>query len=138
MIDIKILDSPLDLADCINAVADDQCGAVVTFTGAVRNKTKNKTVLRLEFECYEAMALKEIGKIAQDIIRLYDIKSVSIHHRVGILQVGGIAVNIAVSAPHRQAAFDACSYAIDALKKTVPIWKKEIFEDGEQWVSAHA
>lgn len=138
MIDIKILNEPLDTAVCFAKATDKECGGLVTFTGTVRNKTTNKIVVRLEYECYQTMALKEIRKIAEDVIHLYGVKNISIHHRVGTLQVGDIAVNIAVSAPHREAAFDACRYAIDTLKKTVPIWKKEVFEDGETWVSAHA
>lgn len=138
MIDIKISNQALVIASCINTITDDECGGIVTFIGTVRNKTKGKEVLRLEYECYESMALKEMEKIAQDVIRLFNAKNISIHHRVGVLQVGEIAVIIVVNTPHREAAFDACRYAIDTLKQTVPIWKKEVFEDGEEWVSAHA
>jgi molybdopterin synthase catalytic subunit len=83
------------------------------------------------------MALKEMGKIADSLSQKWGILHVSIHHRVGVLEIGEIPVIIAVSTPHRQAAFEACQYAIDTLKETVPIWKKEIFEDGTVWVSAH-
>ena len=138
MIDIKILTGPLDTAACIATAADAECGGLVIFTGTVRNKTKEKRVLRLEYECYESMALKELRKIAEDCIHLFGVKNIVIHHRMGALHIGDNAVVIAVSAPHREAAFDACRYAIDTLKKTVPIWKKEVFEDGEEWVSAHA
>lgn len=137
MIDIKILNEPLDTVRCIGSVIDAECGGIATFTGVVRNKTNEQNVIRLEYECYEAMALKELKKIAEDVIRLWKVKNVVIHHRTGILSVGEIAVVIAVGAPHRDAAFDACRYTIDTLKQTVPIWKKEVFEDGEEWVAAH-
>lgn len=138
MIDVQITDTPLHILDCIHAVSDDRCGAVATFTGGVRNTTQNRKVIRLEYECYYAMALNEMEQLAALTIRKFDIQSISMHHRTGILKVGDIAVHIAVSAPHRAAAFAACQFAIDTLKQTVPIWKKEIFEDGEQWISAHA
>lgn len=138
MIEVKISDQPLNMTDGINTTADDTCGGLVIFTGIVRNKTKNKPVLRLEYECYEPMALKEMRKIAENAIQLFAVKNVCIHHRTGTLLTGDIAVIIAVNAPHREAAFDACRYTIDTLKQTVPIWKKEVFEDGEEWISAHA
>ncbi|MCF3110648.1 molybdenum cofactor biosynthesis protein MoaE [Niabella sp. CC-SYL272] len=138
MIEIKISGTTLNVLACMDATADDTCGGLVTFTGIVRNKTKEKTVTRLEYECYEPMALKEMQKIAENAIRLFAVKNVCIHHRTGVLGVGDIAVIIAVNAPHREAAFDACRYAIDTLKQKVPIWKKEVFEDGEEWVAAHA
>jgi molybdopterin synthase catalytic subunit len=138
MIEIEISDKALNMAACVDTAADDSCGGLVTFTGIVRNKTKDKTVVRLEYECYEPMALKEMRKIAEHAMQLFAVKNVCIHHRTGTLQVGDIAVIIAVNAPHRGAAFDACRYTIDTLKQVVPIWKKEVFEDGEVWVSAHA
>ena len=138
MIDVRILNEPLDIARCIGNATDVECGGIATFTGIVRNKTDEQKVVRLEYECYESMALKELKKIAEESIRLWKVQNVVIHHRTGILSVGEIAVVIAVGAPHRDAAFDACRYTIDTLKKTVPIWKKEIFENGEVWVLAHA
>ena len=94
-------------------------------------------MLRLEFEAYEPMALREMLKIAQQATVQSSVQKIALHHRTGILQIGEAAVVIAVSAPHRAAAFDACRYCIDTLKETVPIWKKEILEDGEVWVAAH-
>lgn len=114
-----------------------QCGGINVFIGTVRNETKGKKVLRLEFEAYEAMAIREMNKIAEDIFTKWPVLKLLIHHRTGILQVGELPVVIAVAAAHRNAAFDACKYAIDTLKQTVPIWKKEVFEDGEVWVAAH-
>lgn len=137
MTDIKILNEPLNAAACIAAVADDECGGTSVFMGTVRSKTDEKKVIRLEYECYSSMALKEMKKITEDAMRSWDVRNMIIHHRTGILYVGDIAVIIAVNAPHRNAAFNACSYAIDTLKKTVPVWKKEVFKDGEEWVSAY-
>ena len=137
MRDIQILDTPLTTKSCHDAVADPAAGGMVVFVGAVRNQTKGRKVVQLAFESYVPMALKEMGKIADTLSQKWGILHVSIHHRVGVLEIGEIPVIIAVSTPHRQAAFEACQYAIDTLKETVPIWKKEIFEDGTVWVSAH-
>lgn len=137
MINIKISDTPLDIPECINWAMSPQCGGIDMFIGTVRNITGKKIVTQLQFEAYEKMALSEMKKIAEQALQTWPVQKVLIHHRKGILQTGEIAVVIAVSAPHREAAFDACRYAIDTLKKTVPIWKKEIFEDGEVWVAAH-
>lgn len=137
MIDLKISSEPLDTATCIEKATDAECGGVVVFIGTVRNKTKERKVIRLEYECYESMALKEMKKIANNAIGLWKIKNVLIHHRTGILHIGDSAVVIVVNAPHREAAFDACRYAIDTLKNTVPIWKKEVYDDGEEWVASH-
>ena len=114
-----------------------ESGGIDVFIGAVRNATKGKAVTRLEFEAYETMALREMEKIAQQTLEKWPVQKILIHHRTGVLQIGEIPVIIAVSAAHRGAAFDACRYVIDTLKKTVPIWKKEFFEDGEVWVAAH-
>ncbi len=107
------------------------------FIGTVRNTTKGKAVVRLEFEAYESMALKEMQKIADKAHANWKLQRVLIHHRTGVLHIGEIPVIIDVSSAHRAAAFEACRFIIDTLKETVPIWKKEIFEDGEDWVAAH-
>lgn len=127
----------LDVAACYNFVTSPQSGGIDIFVGTVRNHTKERPVLRLEFEAYEKMALSELNKIADHLIAHHPVHKVAIHHRTGTLFPGEIAVIIAVAAAHRDAAFTACRHAIDTLKETVPIWKKEIFTDGEQWVSAH-
>ncbi len=137
MIDIKISPEPLDIQTCIERVTSPRCGGVNLFTGTVRSVTEDKKVLRLEYEAYESMALKEMRKIAEYILDKWSIENILIHHRTGILKTGEIAVVIAVAAPHRKDTFDACRYAIDTLKQTVPIWKKEVFADGEVWVGAH-
>jgi len=137
MRDIQILETALNAQSCHEAVADPAAGGIVVFVGAVRNQTKGRKVVQLAFESYVPMALKEMGKIADTLYQKWGILHLSIHHRVGVLEIGEIPVIIAVSTPHRQAAFEACQYAIDTLKETVTIWKKEIFEDGTVWVSAH-
>lgn len=137
MIDIQIKDTDLDQNECLQVVEDGAAGGTVVFVGTVRNQTKGKKVVKLEFEAFEPMAIKEMRKIAEEITDKWKALHVSIHHRIGSLDIKGVAVIIAVATPHRKAAFEACQYAIDTLKETVPIWKKEIFEDGEVWVAAH-
>lgn len=114
-----------------------ESGGIDVFIGTVRNATKGKTVLRLEFEAYEKMAIAEMKKIAVQVFERWPVQKLLLHHRTGVLTIGEAPVIIAVSAAHRNAAFEACRYIIDTLKQTVPIWKKEVFEDGEHWVSAH-
>lgn len=137
MIDIQIKETTLSSDECIQAVADPAAGGTTVFIGTVRDQTKGKKVVRLEFESYIPMAEKEMRKIADYIKEKWGALHVSMHHRVGVLDIGEVPVIIAVATPHRQAAFEACQHAIDTLKETVPIWKKEIFEDGEVWVAAH-
>ena len=137
MKDILITASPLQLDHCMSLVFNEAVGGIVNFVGTVRNQTNGKTVLKLEFEAYEKMALSEMNKIADKALQKFDIQSIVIHHRTGTLMIKEIPVIIIVSAPHRKAAFEACQFAIDTLKETVPIWKKEYFENGTQWVSAH-
>lgn len=137
MIDIQLLSTPLSIKACEAAVLTPEAGGTVVFIGTVRNKTRSKTVTRLEFEAYAPMAISEMRKIAEQAIEKFNVLKIAIHHHVGILDIGGIPVVIAVSAAHRGAAFEACEYCIDTLKETVPIWKKEVFEDGEVWVAAH-
>ena len=136
-IEIKLLDRPLAPESCISFVTDPAAGGMALFIGTVRDSTKERKVIRLEFEAYKPMAISEMTKIAQQAYEKWPIKKIAIHHRIGHLSIEEIAVIIAVTTPHRAAAFEACQYAIDTLKQTVPIWKKEIFEDGAVWVSAH-
>lgn len=135
--DIQILSTPLSVDACYQYVNDPGAGGNALFVGTVRDQTKGKKVTKLEFESYEPMAIKEMTKIAAAIQDKWKAISISIHHRVGSLKHGEIAVIIAVSTPHRKASFEACEYAIDTLKETVPIWKKEYFDDGAIWVAAH-
>ncbi|HEY9195834.1 MAG TPA: molybdenum cofactor biosynthesis protein MoaE [Mucilaginibacter sp.] len=127
----------LDIQHCINWIMSPDSGGIDVFIGTVRNATKGKPVLKLDFEAYEPMAISEMEKIAKQAFEKWQVQKVLIHHRTGTLQVGEVPVVIAVSAAHRAAAFDACRYIIDTLKQTVPIWKKEFFDDGEVWVAAH-
>lgn len=136
-INIKISAEDLILKDCYDFVQDDSCGGIAVFVGTVRNSTDNKKVYKLEFSAYEPMAIKEMTKIASEALQRFEVKKIAIHHAVGDLNIGAVPVIITVSSPHRDAAFKACQFAIDTLKKTVPIWKKEFFEDGEIWVNAH-
>jgi molybdopterin synthase catalytic subunit len=135
--DIRIFSQPLDIQSSIDWVMTPGSGGIDVFIGTVRDKTKGKKVIRLEFEAYEQMALREMNKIAEQALAKWPVQKILIHHRTGVLQIGEVPVIIAVSAVHREAAFEACRYAIDTLKQTVPIWKKEVFDDGEVWVAAH-
>ena len=134
---IKITSEKLNLQECSDFVQEDSCGGLTLFVGTVRNLTKNKKVVLLDFSGYEPMAVKEMQKIADKALEKFPIHKIAIHHAVGELQIGDIPVIIAVSSAHRKAAFEACEFAIDTLKETVPIWKKEQFEDGEVWVNSH-
>ncbi|MBI9040296.1 molybdenum cofactor biosynthesis protein MoaE [Lutibacter sp.] len=134
---IKITSSTLNLQDCYNFVQDASCGGIALFVGTVRNATQNKEVTLLDFSGYEPMAIKEMQKIADTALVKFAIHKIAIHHAVGELMIGDIPVIIAVSSAHRKAAFEACEFAIDTLKESVPIWKKEHFEDGEVWVNSH-
>ncbi len=136
-INIHISPTLLDTQSCIDWVTTPESGGINVFIGTVRNATKGKPVTGLEFEAYVPMALSEMKKIAETAMARWPLNKVLIHHRTGLLNIGEIPVIIAVSAAHRDAAFEACRYAIDTLKQTVPIWKKEVFEDGEVWVAAH-
>ncbi|RLD78828.1 MAG: molybdenum cofactor biosynthesis protein MoaE [Bacteroidetes bacterium] len=136
-ISIILTSKKLDLTTCNDFVQDNSCGGIALFVGTVRNHTKGKEVKRLDFSAYEPMAIKEMYKIAEQTIEKFDISKIAIHHAVGNLHIGDVPVIIAVSSAHRGAAFEACHFAIDTLKETVPIWKKEHFEDGEVWVNSH-
>lgn len=136
-ISILLSESPLSVQVCEAFVQSPDAGGTVVFIGTVRNRTQARTVVRLEFEAYAPMAISEMQKIAEQAQERFAVHKIALHHRTGILGIGDIPVVIAVSAAHRSAAFEACQYCIDTLKQTVPIWKKEIFEDGEVWVSAH-
>ncbi|HEY8782337.1 MAG TPA: molybdenum cofactor biosynthesis protein MoaE [Mucilaginibacter sp.] len=134
---IQISPTPLNIQSAIDWIQSPESGGIDVFIGTVRNATKGKRVIRLEFEAYEAMALAEMEKIVKQAFEKWPVQKALVHHRIGVLEVGEAPVIIAVSAAHRAGAFDACRYIIDTLKQTVPIWKKEVFEDGEVWVAAH-
>jgi molybdopterin synthase catalytic subunit len=121
------------MATVIRDVRSDQDGAIVTFDGFVRNQSHGRRTLYLDYEAYESMALAKMKEIGLSLHEKFAVHRVAILHRLGRLQIGETSVFIAVSAPHRSAAFDACRFAIDTLKRTVPIWKKEYFADGAVW-----
>ena len=131
----KITTEPIDVEALYRAVLRDRDGAVVTFHGVVRAYSDSGRAVRyLEYEAYPEMAEAQMRAIGAEIKRRWDIDDVAMVHRIGRLEIGEASVVIAVAAPHRGEAFDACEYAIDTLKATVPIWKKEVFADGEVWV----
>lgn len=134
---IKLTSEKLNLQECYDFVTDSSCGGIAVFVGTVRNTTQNKKVTQLDFSTYKPMAIKEMQKIADTALEKFSVKKIAIHHAEGLLAIGDIPVIITVSSQHRKAAFKACQFAIDTLKETVPIWKKEFFEDGEVWVNAH-
>jgi molybdopterin synthase catalytic subunit len=131
---VAVLPSPLSAAEVAASVAGDDCGAVVTFTGQVRRHGQLAEVDRIEYEAYQPMAEAVLCEIASEIEREWAGSRVAIHHRTGSLGVGDLAVVVAVAAPHRAAAFDACRAGIERLKERAPIWKKEIGPDGAVWI----
>ena len=134
---IELTKDPIDTGKIIESVMTDEAGGVDVFIGTIRNITKGKKVMALEFEAYEKMAVAELRKIIDTTKEKWPVLEASVSHAIGRRKIGELAVVIAVSAAHRDAAFLACRYVIDTLKETVPIWKKEIFEDGDVWVAAH-
>jgi molybdopterin synthase catalytic subunit len=129
----QLVREPFDIAALARHVRGAEDGAIVAFDGFVRNQSHNRPTLYLDYEAYESMALAKMREIGAQLHEKYRIHRVAIAHRLGRLQIGETSVFIAISAPHRAAAFDACRFAIDTLKRTVPIWKKEYFEDGAVW-----
>jgi len=129
-----ISSDPLDREALRDTVARDEAGATVLFEGTVRDHTDDHKVERLEYECYEEMALSKLREVADEARRRKPDVSMAIHHRTGTLEVGETAVVVAASSPHRGPAFEACRFAIDRLKEVVPIWKKEVGPEGDHWV----
>jgi len=124
----------VSLDDVVREVATDKAGAIATFTGTVRDNARGREVEHLEYEAYEGMAEQMMADLAQSLKAKYDIEEVAIHHRTGRVEIGQPSVVIAVSGAHRADALAACKEAIDTLKETVPLWKKEIYEGGEEWI----
>src|SRR5262245_45199388 len=125
---------PLSLEAVVREVAADEAGAIATFVGTTRNRSRGRDVVHLEYEAYEGMAERVMATLAQELTQTYDLCEVAIHHRIGRVGIGEPSVAIAISAPHRQDALAACRDAIDRLKVEVPLWKKEVYEDGEEWI----
>jgi molybdopterin synthase catalytic subunit len=132
--DFRLTEEPLSLDVVVGEVARDDAGAVATFLGTVRNHSRGRDVLYLEYEAYEGMAEQTMADLARELAGRHDLLAVAMHHRVGRVEIGEPSVAIAVSAAHRAAALAACREAIDTLKQTVPLWKKEVYEGGEEWV----
>jgi molybdopterin synthase catalytic subunit/molybdopterin converting factor small subunit len=130
----RLSEEPLSLDAVVDEVRSDEAGAIATFVGTTRVHSRGRTVERLEYEAYPGMAEQVMAEIADGLKQRYDLTEIAIHHRTGIVDIGEPSVVIAVSAPHRQDALAACRDAIDTLKEQVPLWKKEIYEGGEEWL----
>jgi molybdopterin synthase catalytic subunit len=133
---IKITAKPIDVNKVIETASSLGAGAVNVFIGTVRDQAHNKGVVWLEYEAYESMAVAEINKIIDEASHRWPLLGWAVSHRIGTLKPGETSVVVAVSTPHRKDSFEACQFIIDAVKAAAPIWKKEVFEDGEEWVSA--
>ena len=138
----KVVDGPIDDLALEDAVRTDADGAVIGFRGVARRYSRGRDVVHLEYEAYPEMAEKVMAQIAEEVKSRWPVSGVAIVHRTGVLEIGQASVAIAVAAPHRGEAFQAAKYAIDRLKQIVPIWKKEVWSDGSQWIGweheAHA
>jgi molybdopterin synthase catalytic subunit/molybdopterin converting factor small subunit len=130
----RLTKDPIDLAAVVAEVEDERAGATAAFVGTVRAQSRGRQVVRLEYEAYEGMAENVMAALAEQLKERYDLCAIAITHRVGVCEIGEASVAIAVSAPHRQDALAACKDAIDTLKETVPLWKKEVYEGGEEWI----
>ncbi len=133
---IQITHEPLDPEAITARVRRDSSGAVVTFLGTTRSYTGDRKVLHLEYEAYQPMADKKLAEVARELRERWPVEGVAIAHRLGRLEIGDISLVVAVASPHRRAAFAACQYSVDRIKRTVPIWKKEFFQGGEVWVES--
>ena len=130
----ELTTEPIDVGQVARRVVLPECGATVTLDGYAREWTKGKRTLYLVYEAYDSMALTEMQRLGAEAHKQFEIAHLGIVHRTGRLEIGETSVVIAASAPHRRAAFEACEWAIKELKRTVPIWKKEVYENGEEWV----
>jgi molybdopterin converting factor subunit 1 len=130
----RLVEVPVDLGAVIAEVADERAGAIATFQGTVRRVSRGREVIALEYEAYSGMAEKVMAEIAEGVKSRYELCEVAVAHRVGRCEIGEVSVAIAVSAPHRRDALAACGDAIDELKERVPLWKKELYEGGEEWI----
>jgi molybdopterin synthase catalytic subunit/molybdopterin converting factor small subunit len=130
----RVTDGPLDLGALVDEVRDPSAGAIATFVGTTRDHSRGRTVAHLEYDAYPEMAEAEMARIAIAVGDRHAITRIAMAHRTGHVPIGEASVMIAVSAPHRAAALEACREAIDTLKQTVPVWKKEVFEGGEEWI----
>ena len=134
---VALTTDPIDVMSALHYLQSEQAGAIDFFLGVVRDNTQERPVDRLDYEAYDRMALSEMQKIVDTATTQWPVLRCAVIHRTGTLYIGEIAVLIGVATAHRADAFDACRYIIDTIKQTVPIWKKEIFTDGDVWVNAH-
>ena len=132
---IELTFDPLDPEKVTGKVRRNSNGAVVTFLGTTRDNFEGKRVVTLEYEAFDEMAIKELEKVRLQLIAEFCIEDLAISHRIGRVDIGEISLVVAVASPHRKEAFYACHQAVDRLKETVPIWKKEVYEDGSRWVA---
>ena len=132
---IEITGNPLEPEKITAKVRRDTNGAVVTFLGTTRDNFEGKTVLTLEYESFDEMALKKLEEVRQELIAEFGLEQIAISHRIGSVGIGEISLVIAVGSPHRKEAFNACHKAVDRIKQVVPIWKKEVYQDGSRWVA---
>jgi molybdopterin synthase catalytic subunit len=132
--DFRLSGEPLSVDTAVAEVRDDAAGAIATFIGTTRAHSRGRDVIHLEYEAYEGMAEQVMADLAAKLTERHDLTKVAIHHRVGLVDIGEMSVVIAVSAPHRAAALTACKDAIDELKVSVPLWKKETYVGGEEWI----
>ncbi len=133
----EITHEPLDPQPLVEAVRSDDSGAVAVFYGVVRNENMGRSVRYLEYDVYPEMAIKKMREIAEEVRARYPITGIGALHRVGRLEIGETSLLVAVSSVHRTAAFEACHFAVDRIKQVVPIWKKEVWDDGEEWIEGH-
>jgi molybdopterin synthase catalytic subunit len=134
----RVTDKPIDLHELVDCVTDPEAGAIATFIGTTRNNNQGRKVIALDYEAYPEMAEKELARLGEEAKRKWQICRIAIVHRIGPVQITEPSVIIAVSAAHREAAFAACRFAIEEIKKTVPIWKKEVYEGGEIWIGTQS
>jgi molybdopterin synthase catalytic subunit len=132
--DFRLSADPLSVDTAVAEVRDDRAGAIATFIGTTRAQSRGRDVVHLEYEAYEGMAEQVMAELAAKLVERHELCKVAIHHRVGLVEIGQTSVVIAVSAPHRVAALAACKQAIDELKVSVPLWKKETYVGGEEWI----
>lgn len=134
----RVTDQPLALKELVDFVTDPEAGAVATFIGTTRNNNEGRRVIALDYEAYPEMAEKELVRLGEEAKKRWDICRMAIVHRIGPVAITEPSVMIAVSAAHRDAAFAACRFAIEEIKRTVPIWKKEVYEGGEVWIGTQS
>ncbi|HCP24300.1 MAG TPA: hypothetical protein DIT90_09295 [Dehalococcoidia bacterium] len=132
---IELTETPLDPEKITGQVRRDSNGAVVTFLGTTRDNFEGKQVVTLEYEAFDEMAVKKLEEVRQEMMAEFGLEQVAISHRVGTVGIGEISLVIAVGSPHRKEAFYACHKAVDRIKEVVPIWKKEVYQDGSRWVA---